>query len=143
MIGNERFQCLAHLTNDAEQKMSQNGAFTVFSVAVNRKLKDKEVTKFISCIKSGDNSRLLPFLKKGTFVFLEGNVDGNAYISKEGLPKFSLQLNVYDLQLLNVAKTSNQQSDFVQSSIQPQKQEEARKYVNGNNLYSNDGDLPF
>lgn len=64
MIGNERYQCLAHLTNDAEQKTSQSGSFTVFSVAVNRKLKDKEITKFISCIKGGDNSKLLPYLKK-------------------------------------------------------------------------------
>lgn len=145
MIGNERYQCLAHLTNDAEQKTSQSGSFTVFSVAVNRKLKDKEITKFISCIKGGDNSKLLPYLKKGTYVLLEGSVDGNAYVSKEGIPKFSLQLNVFDLQLLNVAKTSNPQSDFAQ----PQNQsEEAKKvlspeYVNGNNLYGGSDDLPF
>ena len=145
MIGNERYQCLAHLTNDAEQKTSQSGAFTVFSVAVNRKLKDKEITKFISCIKGGDNSKLLPYLKKGTYVLLEGSVDCNAYVSKEGIPKFSLQLNVFDLQLLNVAKTSNPQSDFAQ----PQNQSEETKkvlspeYVNGNNLYVGSDDLPF
>jgi hypothetical protein len=49
------------------------------------------------------------------------------------------------LQLLNVAKTSNPQSDFAQ----PQNQSEETKkvlspeYVNGNNLYGGSDDLPF
>ena len=64
MIGNERYQCLAHLTNDAEQKTSQSGSFTVFSVAVNRKLKDKEITKFISCIKAAITASYFHTLKK-------------------------------------------------------------------------------
>ena len=98
MIGNERYQCLAHLTNDAEQKTSQSGSFTVFSVAVNRKLKDKEITKFISCIKGGDNSKLLPYLKKGTYVLLEGSVDGNAYVfSKKGIRNSQSNMQTFSI----------------------------------------------
>ena len=64
---------------------------------------------------------------------------------KKEYQNFPLQLNVFDLQLLNVAKTSNPQSDFAQSQNQSEETKKvlSPEYVNGNNLYGGSDDLPF
>lgn len=95
---------IGNLTADAQAKQSNiNGtitAFITFDIAVNRKTRNGDETLYISCIKNGDNANLLPYLAKGKKVAVNGRVSTHAYLDRSGQPRASLDLAVYDLELL-------------------------------------------
>lgn len=95
---------IGNLTADAQQKnMNVNGAqsaFCTFDIAVNRKTRNGEEVLFISCIKNGDNTNLLPYLTKGRKVAVHGRIGVHAYADKQGQPRASLDLSVFELELV-------------------------------------------
>lgn len=111
---------IGNLTANAVQKQAQSGNnFITFTIAVNRKFKDKEEVLFIDCIKSGDNANLLPYLQKGKKIYVSGRVSCHAYIDKNNQARASLYLAVFELELLSSNTDNNSATPAAQSQQNP------------------------
>lgn len=101
-------QAIGNIGKDAEVKEFGSKPFIVFNVAVSKKYTDKdgvkkEKTTWISCVKhiNGGSNSLLQYLKKGTQVFIRGDVNVKGYLDKEGNYQSSLECNVREIRLLS------------------------------------------
>lgn len=130
---------IGNLTTDAAQRQSNGSTFITFTIARNEKRKDgTQVAQFVECAKNGDNAQLLPYLKKGTQVFVSGRVDVvKPYLSKKlGVWQSGLTLSVRELQLLSSSKREASESILQQASqnlpqrsyAQPQQQAPQQVY---------------
>lgn len=128
---------IGNLVAPAAKKGNAERSFITFTIAVNRKYKDKEEVLFIECIKNGDNNNLLPYLNKGTKVCVQGRVSCHAYMANNGQPRANLDLAVFELELLG----NSQQSQQAQVSQQPQQVQQVPLQQALNQQVSND--LPF
>ena len=91
-----------HLARDAEVKYTQSGtAILSFSVGNNVGFGDKKQTLWIRVSVFGKRAegQLKDYLKKGTNVFISGELSQNEYKANDGTTKTSLELvaNVIDL----------------------------------------------
>lgn len=74
-----------------------------FSVGVNKKTKEGQTTVWVDCSwwKKKGELNILPYLKKGTKVLVEGEASAGIYSDKKtGETKSKLCLNVRELELL-------------------------------------------
>lgn len=76
---------MGRLTKDPEYRQTQDGkGLTRFSIAVDRKTKDK-VTDFFNCTAFGKTAEFAEkYLKKGTKIVLDGKVQNDSYTNKDG-----------------------------------------------------------
>ena len=75
---------MGRLTRDAEVKYSNEMAIAKFTLAVDRRGKDKE-TDFISCVAFGKTGEFVEkYINKGTKIALEGRWQTGSYTNKEG-----------------------------------------------------------
>lgn len=75
---------IGRLTRDAEVKYSNDMAIAKFTVAVDRRGKEKE-TDFISCVAFGKTGEFVEkYISKGMKVALEGRWQTGSYTNKEG-----------------------------------------------------------
>ena len=99
-----QIQIIGHLGADAKLNVIEETGyqFITFSVAVNeRKNNGEKETMWISCIKSGANENLLPYLKSGQQVFIQGTPKINIYTRKaDGKTIADFNCNVYVLELV-------------------------------------------
>ena len=73
---------IGNLGADAEKKEKNGKQFFTFSVAHSEKLQDgTEKTVWVSCISSHNISALLPFLTKGTRVYVLGRASVRVFSS--------------------------------------------------------------
>lgn len=94
---------IGNLCKDAvQQRQSQRTGtnYITFDIAVNT-LKDRPPL-YVSCIRTGDNAKILPYLLKGKKVYVRGSISAHAYIgSSDNQPHANLDLNVFELELLS------------------------------------------
>lgn len=109
---------IGNMVAPAVKKGDAAKPFITFTIAVNRKYKDKEDTLFIECIKSGDNNNLLPYLNKGTKVCVQGRVSCHAYLDRNNQARANLDLAVFELELLG----NNQQIQQAPQQAVPMQQ---------------------
>lgn len=75
---------MGRLVRDPEVKYSNDMAIAKFTLAVDRRSKDKE-TDFISCVAFGKTGELVEkYIKQGTKIALEGRWQTGTYTNKEG-----------------------------------------------------------
>ena len=75
---------IGRLCRDPEVKYSNDMAISKFTIAVDRRGKDKE-TDFISCVAFGKTGEFVEkYISKGTKVALEGRWQTGSYTNKEG-----------------------------------------------------------
>lgn len=84
-----RIVLAGRLTRDIELKVSESGSeYCNFSLAVDRRFKDKSGEKkadFINCVCFGKTASFLnTYFKKGDGVVLEGRLESNKYVDKDG-----------------------------------------------------------
>lgn len=103
---------IGNLVSNAVSMNANGNAFIRFSIAVNRKYKGNNETMFIDCIKNGDNNNLLPYLTKGQKIAISGRVSCHAYMNKDNKPVASLDLSVYDLELVGSKNSGQQQNSY-------------------------------
>lgn len=111
---------IGNLVANAVQKNANGNNFITFTIAVNRKYKDKESVLFVECIKNGDNANLLPYLQKGKKVAVCGRVSCHAYTDNQGQPRASLDLSVFELELVSSSGATNTQQTTQPSATQEQ-----------------------
>lgn len=98
---------IGNLGTDAEVKMQAESGrkFVTFKVADSSKWTDvkgieHESVMWISCIINGDGGNVLPYLKKGTKVFVEGRPSYRVYSSqKDRAVKAGVDLAVTNIEL--------------------------------------------
>lgn len=137
-------EVIGNLGADAVIREFSGQKFIAFSVAhtesyTNAQGQKQERTTWVSCLKYGE-SAVLNYLKKGTRVFIRGELSAKIY-EANGSPQVGVNCKVKELQLLSSSKTEGQQPE-------PQHQaQEATTYQQDNsNPFppSNCGDdLPF
>lgn len=101
-----QLQIIGNLGADAEVKEFNGSKGVCFNVAHTERWTDDQGTKhesttWISCILNGDGGKLLPYLKKGTTVFVEGSGSARCYSSpKEKRFVAGLNLSVRHIELV-------------------------------------------
>lgn len=83
-----QFQAIGNLGADAKVVNENGKQFVSFNVGHNDRWRgqdgvEHESTTWISCALNGDGGRLLPFLKKGRLVFVEGKGSARVYSSEK------------------------------------------------------------
>lgn len=132
---------IGNLVAPAVKKGDAERPFITFTVAVNRKYKNKEEVLYIECIKNGDNNNLLPYLNKGTKVCVQGRVSCHAYMANSGQPRANLDLAVFELELLGSNQQAQQQAQAPQQAQPMQQPPQQVQQVPLQQALSND--LPF
>ena len=101
-----QFQVIGNLGSDAEVKELNGNKAVCFNVAHTERWKQddgtiRESTTWISCILNGDGGKLLPYLKRGTQVFVEGSGSTRCYSSpKEKRWVAGLNITVRHIELV-------------------------------------------
>lgn len=99
-------EVIGNLGNDAERREDNGRAYLLFSVADTDSYTKADGTKventtWINCIYNGDGERLLPYLKKGTKVYVRGRQSLRVFSSaKERCMKAGVDLNVREIELV-------------------------------------------
>lgn len=101
-----RQQAIGRLGNDAVVNNVNGRNVVNFNVAVSKKYKDaqgnfKETTDWFSCAYWSDKTAIAQYLKKGTLVYVEGEVAAKLYTPENKPPQAQLTLNVKMVQLLS------------------------------------------
>lgn len=70
-----------------------------FNVAVSEKIKDTSdyKTTWFKCARFANNVSIAPYLKKGTFVIVEGKPDIETYVDNQGVTKANLKCIVSEI----------------------------------------------
>lgn len=136
-------EVIGNLGADATIREFSGQKFIAFSVAhtesyTNAQGQKQERTTWVSCLKYGE-SAVLNYLKKGTRVFVRGELSAKIY-EANGSPQVGVNCKVRELQLLGGTKAEGQQPE-------PQHQTQAApSYQQDNNPFppsSGSDDLPF
>lgn len=109
------------LGKDAEQRFTPSGdAVTSFSVGVTSGYGDKAKTSWANCTLWGKQATgLYPYLKKGTQVAINGELELREYQSKDGTTGKSLEVRVSSLTLIG-SKGDNDTSSSKENAPQAQ-----------------------
>ena len=144
-----KVEIIGNLGADATLQEKNGNRFVAFRVANTDKWVDKstgqviESTQWVSCTLNGDGGALLPYLKRGTKVFVRGNAQFVVFSSaKTRQMEVGVNLFVREIELCGGAKENQQQPQQpAQTPQQPaQPQEKIAKKGKQN---QNTGDLPF
>ncbi|MDI9338681.1 MAG: single-stranded DNA-binding protein [Alphaproteobacteria bacterium] len=117
-----KIQIIGFLGKDVVQKDINGKSVLNFSVAHTYKIKDsatneyKDQTIWLDCNWWTDRLNIVPYLKKGTQVFVEGIPNARAYTSKENKIESVLTCRVNDIQLLGSKGQDHSSSTQVASS---------------------------
>lgn len=79
-----KMEMIGHLGADAEVKEFNGNKFVSFNVAHTEKRNGGERTTWVSCTRNGDGGKILPFLKRGTQVFIRGDFNVELYQGRNG-----------------------------------------------------------
>ena len=144
-----RLEIIGNLGGDAEIKTLGNNNYISFNVAHSeRDSNGQETTQWISVLRY-DNGRggLLPYLKRGTKVYVAGSLRVNNYTDRNGMQRTSLDLNADIIQLCGGAPQQQAQpaQQYQQQYQQQYPQQSAPQPYpnNGNPFAPQAGDLPF
>ena len=100
-----KIDVIGNLGADAETRVSNGATYVAFRVAHTVKSVDMqsgEVIReavWVSCSKAGECTNLMPFLRKGTKVFVRGNGQLKVYTGHDGKQHAGINLFVHELEL--------------------------------------------
>jgi single-strand DNA-binding protein len=109
---------MGRLTRDPEVRYSNEGsAVSKFSLAVDRRYKreGQPDADFFNCVAFGKTAEFTEkYLKKGTKVVLEGELQNNNYTNKEGQKVYGMQIVVNSLEFAESKSSSNSDRESTQ-----------------------------
>lgn len=102
-----------NLGKDATQRFTHNGDSVVsFSLPITSGYGKNQITTWLNCSLWGKRGEsVLPYLKKGTQVGVQGEFCARPYTDKEGHEKTSLDLRISDLSLLGSKPSSESHTE--------------------------------
>lgn len=95
-----RTQLMGRVVKDPEKKNLSSFDLTQFTIAQNRKVKDKETSHYYDCKAWGKLSQRAMTLKKGDLIILEGRLDQETWTKQDGSKASKLVINIQSLQLI-------------------------------------------
>jgi single-strand DNA-binding protein len=101
-----KLMVIGHLGKDAEVREVNGKKVIAFSVAHSEKYRDSQGnqqsrTTWVRCSYWNDNTNIVPYLRTGTQIFVEGTPSVDAYMSStQNQPAASLDLRVLRVELL-------------------------------------------
>ena len=99
---------MGRLTRDAEIRHSHDITVAKFTLAVDRRGKDKEAD-FISCTAFGKTAEFVEkYIKKGTKIALEGRWQTGSYTNKEGVKVYTNDCIVEQIEFAESKKSDDQ-----------------------------------
>ena len=144
-----KVEIIGHLGADAMLQVVNGNKFVSFRVANTDAWTDKQTgeikksTQWISCSLNGDGGALLPYLKKGTKVFVRGNAQFVVFSSaKSRQMEVGVNLYVREIELCGGSKENEQTAQQpAQPPQQPAQQhgKDAKKEKQKQNV----DDMPF
>lgn len=96
---------IGNLGADAETRVSNGATYVAFRVAHTVKSVDMQTGEvvrdaiWVSCSKAGECTNLMPYLRKGTKVFVRGNAQLKVYTGHDGKQHAGINLFVHELEL--------------------------------------------
>lgn len=117
---------IGHLTKDAEARNAGGKNVINFTVATSVGYADKKTTIYVDCAQWTEKTGVLPYLKKGTQVYVEGEPSLRSWESN-GKSGTSLQLRVGQLELLGGGKNNQSSDDSGSASQAEMSQREANR----------------
>jgi single-strand DNA-binding protein len=134
----------------AIETTSSGKNFTRFFLAINRRFKNAQGEReadFVPCIAWDKTAEVLKqYASKGSLISVEGEIRTNNYTDKVGNKRFSVEILVISVELLQTRTQSNSgiaQSQSNASSYTPQTQETAPAKTQGTNQYQDKDSDPF
>lgn len=111
------------LTRDPEVKaIGENNMVAKFTVAVNRNYKDKDGNRpadFIPCEAFGKTAEFISnYVTKGRLVEVDGEMRVDQYQNEEGENRTFTKCHVNSLNVLDSAKTANEESTATNTEIE-------------------------
>jgi len=102
-----------------------------FNVAVSEKIKDSQEykTTWFRCARFANNVSIAPYLKKGTYVIVEGKPDIETYVDQQGVTKANLKCIVSEIHFGGSSKNE-------ESSNAPTTQTSPKEYPQANQTNS-------
>ena len=100
-----KIDVIGNLGADAETRISNGSTYVAFRVAHTVKSVDMQTGEvvreavWVSCSKAGECTNLMPFLRKGTKVFVRGNAQLKVYTGHDGKQHAGINLFVHELEL--------------------------------------------
>ena len=100
-----KVELIGNLGADAETRVSNGATYVTFRVAhtvKNVDMQSGEIIReavWVSCSKAGECTNLMPFLRKGTKVFVRGNAQLKVYTGHDGKQHAGINLFVHELEL--------------------------------------------
>ena len=100
-----KIDVIGNLGADAETRVSNGATYVTFRVAhtvKNVDMQSGEIIReavWVSCSKAGDCTNLMPYLHKGTKVYVRGNAQLKVYTGHDGKPHAGINLFVHELEL--------------------------------------------
>jgi len=112
-----KLQAIGLLGNDATSKEINNKVVINFDVAYSKKVKEAYETTWVRCAywREIGKTGLLPYLKKGTKVLVEGEPKASHYVDKNGNTVATLEIFVSNIELLS-ASSDGSRNDNVPAS---------------------------
>ena len=100
-----KIDVIGNLGADAETRVSNGATYVTFRVAHTVKSVDMQTGEvvreavWVSCSKAGECANLMPYLHKGTKVYVRGNAQLKVYTGHDGKPHAGINLYVHELEL--------------------------------------------
>ncbi len=107
-----KLMVIGHLGKDAEVRDVNGKKVIAFNVAHSEKYRDSQGnqqsrTTWVRCSYWNDNTNIVPYLRTGTQIFVEGTPSVDAYMSSsQNQPAASLDLRVVRVELLGGSSSS-------------------------------------
>ena len=107
---------VGRLTKDIETKKVGDTMVGSFTLAVNKRVKDKDVVNYFDCVVwGGVNDVLSQYTKKGTRIGIVGSLQQDRW-EKDGQKQSKIKINVSSVQLLDSKpNNSSKQDDTTQN----------------------------
>jgi single-strand DNA-binding protein len=96
---------VGRVTSEPQKFECKSGIGANFSVVTNNRKGNENIPTFHSCVTFGKTAEIaVKYLKKGMQVYVEGSIEHQDYITKEGIKKNSTKIIVFVIEMLG-AKT--------------------------------------
>lgn len=102
-------EVIGHLGKDAGLKNIAGNNYASFSIAVTEKTKGTPKTMWINCLKADKEGKLLPYLKKGTKLFIAGKPVLSVYTNKNAEPIADMTIWVNELEFCGSSQKAEAQ----------------------------------
>jgi single-strand DNA-binding protein len=106
-----KFTGFGRLTKDPVVRETTNSKVCTFDIADNKRVAGKEETFFFRCKAWGKQAEIIgEYLKKGSRIFISGDLEEEKWNDKEGNKRSTVTLNVRDFDFLDGKKEAVEQT---------------------------------